>query len=205
MAISNCNLCILITSCTAIDSIAASLFVLNWLSWQIVSDDKIQITILILRWGALSSSAEFSNCHDKQRFQRRYVDEWRGDFVTVWHICTRKDDRKHEKRCKIAYTWHHVSEILCMRECPAAEKCLKSIPFICHFFTQTKFLENKIYTEKTRKLRQNTQKIANFLRYYGKIHSKLPIFCVKSVKIYTGQKKITRIYSWRSWQISGMV
>jgi len=58
--------------------------------------------------------------------------------------------------------------------------------------------ENKIYTEKTRKLGQNTQKIANFLRYYGKIHSKLPIFCVKSVKIYTGQKKITRIYSWRS-------
>ena len=29
------------------------------------------------------------------------------------------------------------------------------------FFTQTKFLENKIYTEKTRKLRQNTQRIAN--------------------------------------------
>jgi len=60
------------------------------------------------------------------------------------------------------------------------------------FFTRAKFLENKIYTEKTRKLRQNTQKIANFLRYYGKIHSKLPIFCVKSVKIYTGQKKFTR-------------
>ena len=28
------------------------------------------------------------------------------------------------------------------------------------------------------------------MRYYGKIHSKLPIFRVKSVKIYTGQKKI---------------
>ena len=41
-----------------------------------------------------------------------------------------------------------------------------------------KFLEYKIYTEKTRKLRQNTQKIANFLRYYGKIHSKLPIFAL---------------------------
>merc|ERR1712155_17756 len=66
------------------------------------------------------------------------------------------------------------------------------------FFTRTKFLENKIYTEKTRKLRQNTQKIANFLRYYDKIHSKLTIFRVKSVKIYTGQKKFTRIYSWRS-------
>ena len=66
------------------------------------------------------------------------------------------------------------------------------------FFTRAKFLENKIYTEKTRKLRQNTQKIANFLRYYGKIHSKLPIFRFKSVKIYTGQKKFTRIYSWGS-------
>ena len=30
------------------------------------------------------------------------------------------------------------------------------------FFTQAKLLENRIYTEKTRKLRQNTQKIANF-------------------------------------------
>ena len=40
------------------------------------------------------------------------------------------------------------------------------------FFTQAKFLENKIYTKK----RVN----------YDKIHSKLPIFCVKSVKIYTG-------------------
>ena len=58
------------------------------------------------------------------------------------------------------------------------------------FFTQAIFLENKIYTEKKHKLRQNTQKIANFLRCYGKIHSKLPIFRVKSVKIYTGQKNL---------------
>merc|ERR1712004_574217 len=36
------------------------------------------------------------------------------------------------------------------------------IPDNCHFFTLTQFLENKIYTQKTRKLRQNTQKIANF-------------------------------------------
>ena len=33
----------------------------------------------------------------------------------------------------------------------------------------------------------------------------MPIFRVKSVKIYTCQKKFTRIYLWRSWQISGMV
>ena len=31
------------------------------------------------------------------------------------------------------------------------------IPHICHFFTLAKFLENKNYTKKTRKLRQNTQ------------------------------------------------
>ena len=80
----------------------------------------------------------------------------------------------------------------------------KHIPYICHFFTRAKYLENKIYTEKTRKLRQNTEKIAIFLLYYGKVHSKLPIFRVKSVKIYTGQKNFTRIYSWRLWQISGM-
>ena len=40
------------------------------------------------------------------------------------------------------------------------------------FFTRAKFLENKIYTE-----------IAN-------LHSKLPIFRVKSVKIYTGKKNL---------------
>ena len=80
----------------------------------------------------------------------------------------------------------------------ALEELLISYLIFVIFFTRAKFLENKIYTEKTRKLRQNTQKIANFLRYYGKIHSKLPIFRVKSVKIYTGQKFFTRIYSWRS-------
>ena len=52
------------------------------------------------------------------------------------------------------------------------------ISHICHFFTQAKFLDNRIYTEK----RVN----------YDKLHSKLPIFCVKSVKIYTSQKKFTR-------------
>ena len=43
------------------------------------------------------------------------------------------------------------------------------------------------------------------MRSYGKIHRKLPIFRVKSVKIYTGQKKFTRTCPWRPWQIWGMV
>ena len=73
-------------------------------------------------------------------------------------------------------------------------KTLRAYLIFVIFFTRAKFLENKIYTEKARKLRQNTQKIANFLRCYGKIHSKLPIFRFKYVKIYTGQQKIyTRI------------
>ena len=32
----------------------------------------------------------------------------------------------------------------------------------------------------------------------------MPNFHVKSVKIYTGQKRFTREFSWLSWQISGM-
>ena len=32
----------------------------------------------------------------------------------------------------------------------------------------------------------------------------MPIFRIKSVNIYTGQKKFTRIYPWDPWQISGM-
>ena len=50
---------------------------------------------------------------------------------------------------------------------------LNIIPDICHFFYTGKILPKK---------RVN----------YDKIHSKLPIFCVKSLKIYTGQKKFTR-------------
>ena len=64
------------------------------------------------------------------------------------------------------------------------------IPDICHFLHGQNFWRIKF----TPKKRVN----------YDKIHSKLPIFCVKSVKIYTGQKKFTQIYSWRSWKISGM-
>ena len=33
----------------------------------------------------------------------------------------------------------------------------------------------------------------------------MPIFRVKSVKIYTGQKKFTRVYPWLPWQIWGMI
>ena len=93
----------------------------------------------------------------------------------------------------------------CLFSYLGADLSICLIPDICHFFARAKFLENKIYTEKTCKLRQNTQKIANFLRYYDKIHSKLPIFRVKSVKNYTGQKKFTREFSWISWQIWGML
>ena len=69
-------------------------------------------------------------------------------------------------------SWSQIMEVM------QVFRRVMSIPHICHFFTQSKFLKNEIYTEKTRKLRQNIQKIANFLAYYGKIHSKLPIFRV---------------------------
>ena len=40
-------------------SIAVSLFENKWLTWKIVSDDKIQISLLILRQGALSMNPLF--------------------------------------------------------------------------------------------------------------------------------------------------
>ena len=62
--------------------------------------------------------------------------------------------------------------------------------YLSFFFTQAKFLENKIYTEN----RIN----------YDKLHSKLQIFRIKSLKIYTGQKNLHGRRPWRPWQISGM-
>ena len=50
------------------------------------------------------------------------------------------------------------------------------IPQICHFFTQAKFLESKIYTEKRVNYDKIHSKLQIFWRYYVKIHSKLPIF-----------------------------
>ena len=57
------------------------------------------------------------------------------------------------------------------------------------FFTLAKFLEIKIYTEKTRKLHSK-------LPIFRKLHSKLPIFRVKSVKIYTRQFFLHRHRLW---------
>ena len=41
---------------------------------------------------------------------------------------------------------------------------IRGIPDICHFFTQAKFLENKIYTEKRQFFALNLKKNATFLR-----------------------------------------
>ena len=66
------------------------------------------------------------------------------------------------------------------------------IPHICHFFTQAKFLENKIYTEKRVNYDKLHSKLPILRVNYDKLHSKLPIFCVTSEKNYTSQKKFTR-------------
>ena len=47
----------LVPLCTCLDSIAAPIFENNWSSWQIVSEDKIQKTLLILGRGAFSTHA----------------------------------------------------------------------------------------------------------------------------------------------------
>ena len=60
-----------------IDSIAASLFVWNWLSWQIVSDDKIQITTLILRRGALSMTGRYCHLRGMKEIGKGCQRKWR--------------------------------------------------------------------------------------------------------------------------------
>ena len=71
------------------------------------------------------------------------------------------------------------------------EKPLTYLIFVI-FFTQAKFLENKIYTEKRVNYDKLHSKLPILRVNYDKLHSKLPIFRVKSLKIYTGQKKFTR-------------
>ena len=68
----------------------------------------------------------------------------------------------------------------------------QNIPHICHFFTQAKVLENKIYTKKRVNYDKLHSKLPILRGNYDKLHSKLPFFCVKSLKIYTGQKKFTQ-------------
>ena len=63
---------------------------------------------------------------------------------------------------------------------------------VCHFFTQAKFLENKIYTKKRVYYDKLHSKLPILRVNYDKLHSKLPIFRVKSVKIYTGQFFLNR-------------
>ena len=78
---------------------------------------------------------------------------------------------------------------------------LFNIPDICYFFTQAKFLENEVYTEKRVNYDKLRSKLPILRVNYDKLRSKLPIFRVKSVKIYTDQKNL----HWRRQrQLSGM-
>ena len=54
-----------------------------------------------------------------------------------------------QKLPKVAKSRHQLPTV--------AISCQKAYLIIVIFFTLTQFLENKIYTQKTRKLRQNTQ------------------------------------------------
>ena len=67
--------------------------------------------------------------------------------------------------------------------------------YLSFFFTQAKFLENKIYIEKRVNYDKLHSKLPILCVNYDKLHSKLPIFRIKSVKIYNGQKKFTRTCS----------
>ena len=77
-----------------------------------------------------------------------------GIFVSAWN------GQEGESTRKINKSWDFQPFIA------IEDNKQTSYPYLIFviFLTRAKFLENKIYTEKTRKLRQNTHKIANFLR-----------------------------------------
>ena len=77
--------------------------------------------------------------------------------------------------------------------------------YLSFFLHEQNFWRVKFTPKKRVNYDKIQRKLPIFLRYLGKIHSKLPIVCLKSVKIYTSQKNFTRIYSWRSWEIWGMI
>ena len=63
-----------------------------------------------------------------------------GEELQGWQWVSIQDILSVKHKYKKTLLWYYIN-----------------IPDICHFFTRAKFLENKIFTEKTRKLRQNTQ------------------------------------------------
>ena len=75
-------------------------------------------------------------------------------------------------------------------------RILRSYLIFVIFFTQAKFLENEIYTEKRVNYDKLHSKLPILRVNYDKLHSKLPIFRVKSVKIYTGQFFLHRHRLW---------
>ena len=60
--------------------------------------------------------------------------------------------------------------------------------------THTSYLSFFLHEQNFWRIKFTLKKRVN----YDKIHSKWPIFCVKSEKNYTGQKFFTRIYLWGS-------
>ena len=78
-------------------------------------------------------------------------------LFTFLHFCFFFSPKREVQRCLC-----RLKEGTCSSALVVFQGCVCScldeiIPHICHFFTRAKFLENKIYTKKTRKLRQNTQ------------------------------------------------
>ena len=61
----------------------------------------------------------------------------------------------------------------------------RDIPHICLFFTQAKFSENKIYTEKRVNYDKLHSKLPILCINYDKLHSKLPILCINYDKLHS--------------------
>ena len=111
--------------------------------------------------------------HNTSKDQRGLRGYRRQHHDTKWNIYSRRDHLIQSNICKyiratnpttLALFTIHLGRFLALVYPYFGKKWVHCIPHICHFFTQAKFLENKIYTEK----RVN----------YDKIHRKLPTFAL---------------------------
>ena len=129
----------------------------------------------------------------KVKVFHKYLRKWSYLSSTRWKSCSKYKELQRTSSWKtLRWEFDHFITLTmqCLRKGTLDSVLTLDIPHICHFFTQAKFFENKIYTKKR-----------HFLPIFANLHRNLhqktlifsPIFCVESVKIYTGQKKFTRV------------
>ena len=107
------------------------------------------------------------------------ADSWR-----VWKSTASLDSVDRTSVSQIQFSFPHENNTLIYVRLLRFSHNIMILPWayllFVIFFTQTKFLENKIYTEKRVNYDKLHSKLPILRVNYDKLHSKLPIFRIKS-------------------------